>query len=385
MTPGARVQAAIEVIDKVRAGMATEQALTRWARGARYAGSKDRAAVRDHVFDALRMWRSAAERGGGESGRHRMLGVLLLQGKDPAELFTGEGHAPACLAEDEGGSAELSEEAVRDVPDWIWGAFLDDHGPAKAAEIAQTLRCRAPITLRINGLMGDPNVAREVLAEDGIETRANPRADLALTVTEGARRVAQSRAYRDGLVELQDAASQAAIEALPLSVGMRVLDYCAGGGGKSLALAARLGGGPVWAHDSDKKRMRDLPGRAERAAADIRIVARPKGPFDLILCDVPCSGSGTWRRAPEAKWRFDKEDLADLRNVQREILSDVAPMLSGEGILVYATCSVMSAENDQIVSWFLSENQDFGLLSSQQVLPDEDGDGFYYAILRRAA
>lgn len=233
--------------------------------------------------------------------------------------------------------------------------------------------------------MGDPNVAREVLDEDGIETRANPRAELALTVTEGARRVAQSRAYRDGLVELQDAASQAAIEALPLSEGMRVLDYCAGGGGKSLALAARLGGGPVWAHDSDKKRMRDLPGRAERAAADIRIVERPKGPFDLILCDVPCSGSGTWRRAPEAKWRFDKQDLADLRNVQREILSDVAPILSGEGILVYATCSVMKAENDQIVSWFLSENQDFGLLSSQQVLPDEDGDGFYYAILRRAA
>ncbi|MHA7877257.1 RsmB/NOP family class I SAM-dependent RNA methyltransferase [Roseivivax sp.] len=384
MTPGARVQAAAEILDRVAGGMAAEQALTRWARGARFAGSKDRAAVRDHVFDALRMWRSAAAAGGGTTGRARMIGLLRQQGLAPEELFTGEGHAPAPLSDAEALAPEVPEAEARDLPDWLFEALSTDHGADQAREIAQTLRARAPITLRVNLLKTNRDVAAEALAEEGIATRPNPRAETALSVTENPRRVAGSRAFRAGLVELQDAASQVAVADLPLSPGDRVLDYCAGGGGKSLALAARLGGGPVWAHDADPRRMRDLPDRAARAGADLRVTERPKGPFDLVLTDVPCSGSGTWRRAPEAKWRLTPEALADLCATQAAILREVAPLVRPGGVLAYATCSVLTRENVAQVAAFLAEHPEFSLSREALALPDAEGDGFYHAVLQRA-
>ena len=138
----------------------------------------------------------------------------------------------------------------------------------------------------------------------GIETRTSPLADTALQVVTNARRVRQSPAFTTGLVELQDAASQAVIAALPDLSGATVLDYCAGGGGKALAMAAR--GAQVTAHDADAGRMRDLPDRAARAGARIALAPQPKGLFDLVLTDVPCSGSGAWRRAPEGKWALTR-------------------------------------------------------------------------------
>ncbi|MCE0507141.1 RsmB/NOP family class I SAM-dependent RNA methyltransferase [Roseivivax sp. GX 12232] len=384
MTPGARVQAAVEILDRVAGGMAAEQALTRWARGARFAGSKDRAAVRDHVFDALRMWRSSAAAGGGTTGRARMIGLLRQQGLAPEKLFTGEGHAPAPLSDAEARAPEVPEAEARDLPDWLLEALSTDHGIDQAREIAQTLRARAPIILRVNLLKTNRDVAAEALAEEGIATTPNPRAETALSVTENPRRVAGSRAFREGLVELQDAASQAAMADLPLSPGDRVLDYCAGGGGKSLALAARLGGGPVWAHDADPRRMRDLPDRAARAGADLRVTDRPEGPFDLVLTDVPCSGSGTWRRAPEAKWQLTPEALAGLCATQAAILREVAPLVRPGGVLAYATCSVLTRENAAQVAAFLAEHPEFFLSREALALPDAEGDGFYHAVLQRA-
>ncbi|SIS78030.1 16S rRNA (cytosine967-C5)-methyltransferase [Roseivivax lentus] len=381
MTPAARYQVAAEILDQVAAGASAEQALTRWARASRYAGSKDRAAIRDHVFDALRMWRSAAAAGGGETGRARILGLLRLQGVDPAEVFTGTGYAPPTLTPEEAAPRDVPEADARDLPDWLWPVFRDALGE-KAGPVAQSLRSRAPVSLRANLLKTDRAGAARALAAEGIETRPNPRAETALTVTGNPRRVAGSAAYRDGLVELQDAASQAAVAALPLAPGMRVLDYCAGGGGKALAMAARTGDA-VEAHDAAPERMRDLPARAQRAGADIRPVTRPEPPYDLVLCDAPCSGSGTWRRAPEAKWRLDPQRLEALLATQGAILNAAAALLAPGGVLAYATCSVLTPENDAQIDAFLERHPDFAAGDKRLMLPDDDGDGFFHALLTR--
>lgn len=384
MTPGARVQAVVEILDRIATGTPAEQSLTNWARGARYAGSKDRAAVRDHVFDVLRRWRSTACTGGGETGRARMLGLLRQQGADPDALFTGAGHAPAPLSDSERGSgAEPEGPAARDLPDWLSPLFDVSLG-AGAADVAEALRHRAPVFLRANLLRTTPDEAVAALAEGGIVARPHPLASTALEVTDGARRVAGSRAYAEGLVELQDAASQAVVEALPLGPGMRVLDYCAGGGGKALAIAA-LTGGPVEAHDADPGRMSNLLDRAARAGARIRIASDPRGPCDLVLCDAPCSGSGAWRRAPEGKWRLDRDRLDGLLTVQADILGTAARLVGPGGTLAYATCSVLAPENGEQVARFLARHPGWRESFHRQFLPADGGDGFFVAALTQSA
>ncbi len=384
MTPGARLQAAAEVLDRIAGGMAAEQALLGWSRGARYAGSKDRAAVRDHVFDTLRRWRSTAVQGGGESGRARLIGLLRQQGIAPETLFTGDGHAPAPLTDAETAAGALPEGAeARDMPDWL-DALLTESLGDEAGPAAEALRERAPVFLRVNSLRGDLAAAQEALAAEGIETRPHPLAAGALEVTEGARRIAQGRAFAEGLVELQDVASQAVVEALPLAPGQRVLDYCAGGGGKALAMAARTGG-EIEAHDAEPRRMSDLPARAERAGARVRPVAKPKGAYDLVLCDVPCSGSGAWRRAPEGKWRLTPDRLEELQKVQAEILDIAARLVRPGGVLAYATCSMLAPENGAQIAAFTQRHPEWTVTEQRQYLPRDGGDGFYHALLKRAS
>jgi 16S rRNA (cytosine967-C5)-methyltransferase len=384
MTPAARIATAAEILDAVSDGMAAEQALTRWARGARFAGSKDRAAVRDHVFDALRRWRSAACAGGGTDGRRVMLGLLRLDGADPEEIFTGRGHAPPSLTEAErAGGSPPEGRAGWDMPDWIADRLERAHGVEAAARLAKALRERAPVTLRVNTLKSDVPSALGKLEADGISARPNPLCNTALTVTEGARRIAQGAAYRDGLVELQDAASQAVAALVPLTPEARVLDYCAGGGGKTLALAARMGGGPVVAHDADPRRMRDLPDRAARAGARVERVDHPDSLYHAVLTDAPCSGSGAWRRSPEAKWRLTPERLSELNSIQDDILDRAAELTAPAGTLVYATCSILAEENDARIDAFLARTTGWHAVLRRAFDPDVDGDGFFTAHLTR--
>ncbi|MEZ5714880.1 MAG: RsmB/NOP family class I SAM-dependent RNA methyltransferase [Paracoccaceae bacterium] len=305
MTPGARVQAAIDCLDRIAGGEAAEKVLTLWARGARYAGSKDRAAVRDHVYDVLRRRRACAALGGGEDGRALMLGLIRAQGGAPGAVFTGEGHAPEALSPEEAAAGGAAPD-LPEVPDWLLPRFEALYGDAMGEALAPLAR-RAGVFLRVNLQKTDPAGAIAALARDGIAAEPGPLARGALRVTEGERRIATSEAYRAGLVELQDAASQAAMETLPLREDMTVLDYCAGGGGKTLALAGRVSA-RFFAHDANPARMRDLPPRAERAGLGVRLLSTAQlpgqGPYDLVLCDAPCSGSGTWARDPDAKARF---------------------------------------------------------------------------------
>jgi len=386
MTPGARAAAAIEVLDAIGAGIAAEKALQTWARGARYAGSKDRAAVRDHVFDVLRRWRSTAAIGGGATGRARVIGALRLQGIDPTMLFTGEGHAPGPL-----NSAELhvdarpSPQEMRDLPDWLWPRF-EASLQGQAGSAAEALRHRAPVMLRVNPRRGSVEEAQARLAAEGITATPVAIAVNALAVTAGERKIARSSPYMQGLVELQDGSSQAAMEHLDIPNTARVLDYCAGGGGKLLAMASRADG--TWlAHDSAPERMTDLPARAARAGIEVTLLKTSEladaAPFDLVLCDVPCSGSGTWRRTPEAKWRLTPERLAELGRIQGEILRQAAGLVAPEGCLAYATCSVLEMENQAVIDAFCRDHPSWAPVHIHQWPISLAGDGFFLAKLYR--
>ena len=383
MTPAARLQAAIEVLDRVHAGAAPEAALTNWARANRYAGSGDRAAVRDHVYDVLRRKRSCAALGGAETGRGLVLGLLRGQGGDHA-AFDGSRHAPAPLSPAEhahlGADHPLSELVALDCPDWLAPRLRASLG-ADFAPVMEALRHRAPVFLRANLARTDRDAAIAALAEEGIDARPHPLASTAIEVTGNARRVRQSGAFAAGLVELQDAASQAVVEALPSLKGLNVLDFCAGGGGKALAMAAL--GARVHAHDIAPARMKDIPDRAQRAGVHITVTQRPAGPFDLVLVDAPCSGSGSWRRDPWGKWALDQARLDSLLRTQMQVLDQAARLVAPGGWLAYATCSLLRCENDLRIKAFLDQAAGYAVHGSLRLTPLDGGDGFFLATLGR--
>ncbi|WP_102110127.1 RsmB/NOP family class I SAM-dependent RNA methyltransferase [Oceaniglobus roseus] len=386
MTPEAHVAAAIEVLDAVIGGDSAERVLTTWGRQHRFAGSGDRAAIRDHVFDALRRLRSSAARGGAMTGRGVMIGLLRDRGTDPETLFTGEGHAPAPLdAAERRLPPEPDPLDALDCPAWLAPALSTSLG-ADFAPVMEALRHRAPVFLRANLARTTPGAAADRLAGEGIETRPHPLAATALEVLTHPRRVASSAAFREGLVELQDAASQAVADAVPLVRGSRLLDYCAGGGGKTLAMAARTPA-RYFAHDADAGRMADLPGRAKRA--NVRVDLLQTGdlagqpPFDTVFVDAPCSGSGSWRRAPQGKWRLDAAGLDRLTALQDGILDSAAALVAANGHLVYATCSLLDAENRDRVAAFLGRAPGWSCLTERRLTPLDGGDGFYVAVLNR--
>ena len=384
MTPGARVAAAIEILDMIHDGQAVEKSLTAWARRSRFAGSKDRAAVRDHVFDTVRNWRADAVRGGSGTGRGRMIGRLRALDMDIDALFHGEGHSPEPLTDEEkvAGQGPTEQADVWNMPDWILPELERSLGES-AADTAVMLQSRAPITLRVN--LGKCNISQAAadLAEIGIETQANPVCSTALSITAGERKLRNSPAYLEGWVELQDASSQAIVADLPEAE--KILDYCAGGGGKALALAAQ--GRKVIAHDINFDRMMDIPARAERAGTSIKLLAtdmiKAEGLFDLVLVDAPCTGSGAWRRSPEGKWALTEERLAELTVVQDSILDETVQYVSQGGTLVFGTCSVFKCENEDRISAFLARHSGWKCVKQTRLDVSEMADGFFAAHLKR--
>jgi 16S rRNA (cytosine967-C5)-methyltransferase len=390
MRPGARAAAAIAILDRWLVGEPVERALTNWARGSRFAGSGDRAAVRDLVYDALRRRRSAAALGGSDTGRGLVLGLLREGGSDPAILFSGERYAPPSLTATERAceatTDELSESVAVDCPEWLEPGLRRSLG-SDFLPVMRALRDRAPVWLRVNRLRASRDAVIVSLAAEGIETRPHDRNPDALEVVGPARRLRTSRPFRNGEVELQDIAPQQAMMHLPVWPGMRVLDYCAGGGGKSLALAARCPGITLYAHDADQGRLTDLPVRAERAGAKIAVLPpgdlRKADPCDLVLCDAPCSGSGAWRRNPEGKWMLDARSLCNYCEIQAEILDTAMELVGAGGLLAYATCSLLDAENQHQTRRFLQRHRYWKCIDERRLLPPSDGDGFYMAVLQR--
>jgi 16S rRNA (cytosine967-C5)-methyltransferase len=399
VTPAARIQAAIGIIDRWNAGPeALDHVLARWGRENRYAGSADRRAIADLVYDAVRRLRSAAWTAGAPddfSGRNVLIGSLLLDGLDRgalAALFSGAPHAPAPLTEAEAARlgrplADAPRPVRLDFPDW-----LAPHLEAVPDAALARMRERAPVFLRVNLLRAGPEAALLALAGDGIAAEPGPLSPTCLRVVGGARLLARSRAFREGLVEPQDAASQAVVDYARPRPGETVLDYCAGAGGKTLALAAAMRGqGTLHAHDIDPARLARLAGRARRAGVSPILhppgaTAGLAGSCDLVLVDAPCSGAGTWARHPDAKWRLAPAALATHTARQDAILDAASRAVRPGGRLVYATCSLLAAENGDRVRAFLARQPEFRAGRPALALtPLDGGDGFFAAeLLRRA-
>lgn len=392
MTPNARYAASIEILDRILAGDPAEKTLTNWARSNRYAGSKDRAAVRDIVFDCLRQKRSFMHLSGFDGARGLIAGHILAAGSDVSTVFTSERFAADVLSDAEGDSIIVEKptapDATRlDIPDWIEpnlrAALADDFNASLEA-----LQNRAPLDLRLNSKKTTLKQVQTALAKEGIETKTVANTPNALRVTHNPRRVVMSEVYKNGMIEIQDAGSQGVVNALPLDGVQSVLDYCAGGGGKTLAMAASAGSGVKFdAYDQNKARMNDLPIRASRAGAFVQVLQTDPvlmdKTYDLVVLDVPCSGTGAWRRNPDGKWRFTEADLQEIIAVQSEILTKAEKLVAKGGTLAYVTCSLLREENECQIEQFLTTHENWNSVCSQHFKLTQGTDGFFLNLLQK--
>ncbi len=386
MLPAAQVQAAIEILDEIlEAEHNAEIVIARWFRRHRFAGSKDRVAIRDYIYDALRNLRLYSAIGGGTRGRAVMIGSLLNRGSDLWSVFSGQGYAPSKLDPEEiGPFPEPSIQERLNIADWLWPIWQLDLGD-EAQQIAEKLTQRAPVFLRVNLIKSSVTHAIEMLEKDEIKAIAHETVPTALLVLKNSKSISKSVAYLDGLVELQDASSQMSICSLPRILDGPILDFCAGGGGKSLALAAWFRD-RVFAYDVAMSRMKDLPSRARRASAEIVCLSEKnlsKQKYGLVFCDVPCSSSGAWRRDPWAKHMLKEKNLEELIQVQRRILRKSYEFVKPGGYLVYVTCSVLRRENIFQIEAITSSLKTLECIESKQIMPSHDGDGFFYSYMKK--
>ncbi len=385
MTPGAHIAAAIEVLDQILAGKNAEVSLNKWGRSNRFAGSGDRYAIRDIVYDALRQKNSLTKRSKNISGRSWIIALLKKREVNLDEYFGTTRYSPPKIKKWELELLPIENESdLYDIPDWLWPKWKASLG-IKAIEVADTLKERANIFLRVNIIKGTREDAIQALEKDGIISKFHPTVSTALIVNKGTRKIKNSEAYNIGLVELQDASSQASVLKLNIDQNGPILDFCAGGGGKSLALSAYLNK-PIFAYDANFERMKDLPNRARRSGANIRVIKSndlKKSHYGIVFCDAPCSGSGSWRRDPEGKWSLTLQDYERLLTLQENILATASQLVKPNGNLVYATCSILKDENNAQIQKFLKNTNDWELRREKFSIPSELGDGFYFCILNR--
>jgi 16S rRNA (cytosine967-C5)-methyltransferase len=422
MRDGGRIAAAIEVLADIETRhRPAHLALKSWGGDARYAGAKDRAFVSGLVLDALRRRRSTAWAMGEESDRARVLGVLRLVwgwSVERLEAAAEETHGPGALTEAE--RAHLAQPVSLDdapapvsgdYPDWLDAALERVFGAARALE-GQALAARAPVDLRVNALKSDAEHVLKALAPFHPEPLAFPAGAIrvpAPAASERAAPVEAAPAFEKGWFEVQDAGSQIAAAAAGDVRGRQVLDFCAGGGGKTLALAAMLGNtGQLYAYDADARRLAETVRRAQRAGVrglQVRSPIDPKaldgleGRMDVVFVDAPCTGSGTWRRHPDAKWRLTPQQLERRIAEQDAVLVAAAPFVKPGGRLIYVTCSLLAEENEDRVAAFVAAHPAFAAepveLTGAERWRTSDGflrltphtagtDGFFVSILARS-
>jgi 16S rRNA (cytosine967-C5)-methyltransferase len=432
MTPGARAAAAIEVLADIEARKRpAAEALKDWGLAHRFAGSSDRAAIGNLVFDALRMRASAAYAMGEDSPRALVLRTLAaswhMSPEAVSAIVDGARHAPPPLSQAErvGLEREIPEDAPAhikgDYPDWLQSEFARAFG-ARAAEQGAALARRAPVDLRVNTLKADREKVLKALRR--FEAGPTPHSPLGLRIQHepGPGRsphVEAEPGHGKGWYEVQDEGSQLATMLAGANPRQQVIDLCAGAGGKTLALAALMENtGQLYAYDADRVRLRPIFERLKRAkarnvqvlqAGDREALAKLEGKMDLVLIDAPCTGSGVWRRRPDAKWRLSPQMLEARRAEQIAVLEEAAPLVKPRGRLAYITCSVLPSENRDQVDAFLARHSEFELVPWpklwEQALPEvpavasADGsvetlqmtplshgtDGFFVAVLERQA
>ncbi|HEX3497230.1 MAG TPA: RsmB/NOP family class I SAM-dependent RNA methyltransferase [Methylocella sp.] len=390
MTPGARISAAIEVVAEIEARKRpAADALKDWGLSHRFAGSKDRAAIASLVFDAQRKRASSAFMMGDETPRASVLGALRqvreMSAGALAALCSGEGHAPPPLNEAEaerlsaGDLTAAPSFVAGDFPAWLEPSLAAVFGPAVVAEMS-ALATRAPVDLRVNTL----KATREKVLASLTHLCAAPTPysplGLRLPLAPDGRgpALAAEPAYIKGRAEIQEEGSQLAAILALAKPGEQVLDLCAGAGGKTLALAASMQNkGQIHATDRDGARLMRSIARLERAGARNVQLHAPRGKnnvlggleerCDLVYVDAPCTGTGTWRRSPDAKWRIRPGALATRIEEQDLALEEAARFVKPRGRILYATCSVLREENEDRLAAFLTSHTDYKSLPAMEL------------------
>lgn len=405
MRIGGRLQGAIEVLTEVEERKRPiANALKDWGTAHRFAGSGDRAAIGNIVYDALRLKLSHAWLMDDESPAALAHAVLYRQwGFTPealAEQLDGDRFAPAPLPE-----ATLAAFARRnlsdapdhvraDLPEWIVPAFRENFGDSWLVE-AEALNLRPSLDLRVNTLKAERGKVKKALARAGADLTAIAPHGLRIPPGSGADRlpnVTAELAFQKGWFEVQDEGSQIVARLADAHAGQQVLDYCAGGGGKTLALAADMdNAGQVHAYDADRTRLAPIIERLRRAGTrNVQVhddAAALEGlAFDRVLVDAPCTGTGTWRRRPDIKWRLSEKNLDERAAQQADVLAAASQFVKPGGLLIYVTCSLLPAENQARIAAFLECNDAFSALDMKAIwqarfpeaatLPHFTGDRF---------
>jgi 16S rRNA (cytosine967-C5)-methyltransferase len=409
MTPAARLSAAIELLGNIDTQrVPVPNALKEWGTSHRFAGSGDRAAIAGLVFDVLRRRSSSAYLMDADTPRARLLGMLKLErGMDVdavAALCNGEGFAPAALTDAE--RSALTSRTLKDAPAHIAGDFpewLDPHltavfGDDRVAE-ATAMASRAPLDMRVNTLKAKREKVLGSMKHLGASV--TPWSPMGLRIELGADArnpgIHSEEDFIKGAVEVQDEGSQLAALLTGAKPGQQVIDLCAGAGGKTLALAAMMEGkGRLIATDRDKRQLAPIHERLSRAGIHNADVRTPKGPADtlddikasadLVVIDAPCTGTGTWRRNPDAKWRMRPGALDIRLKDQIEVLERAAPLTKPGGHIAYITCSVLPQENSDQVKAFVGRHPEYSIVPPVQTvaaLGEKAGD-FTKATLQSA-
>lgn len=433
MTPAARLAAAASILDSIAQGrQPAEAVLKAWGQQNRFAGSKDRRAIADRVYKVLRArGRLSWAMGGRDDGRALVIGSLSLIDGLSLEaieaLHSGEGYGPRPLSKQErsrltAGEGELPGWVSAGLPEFVIGDFRSVYGEDWFREARDLMLPRAPIDLRVNGARGSMDEVEAELKAAGLSPERTPWSVWGLRLpAEPPPNVQALDSFRSGAVEIQDEGSQIACWLAGARPGLTVVDYCAGGGGKTLGLAQAMEGqGRLVASDVVQKRIDNIRPRLARAGAqaELRLLGQNGGGMedltgqaDLVFVDAPCSGSGTWRRRPEDAWRLTPEEVERLHALQVRVLSQACRLVKPGGRLVYATCSMLSRENEASCAAFEASRPEFRPLpvaeavrsasltdAARERLPriadghrlrlspaTSDTDGFFVALYERAS
>lgn len=432
MTPAARVAAAIDVLDAIgKERRPAADVLKSWGLAHRFAGSGDRAAIAGLVYDALRRHSSSAWIMGADTPRAAVLGMLKrergMSEEAIARLADGSKYAPERLSDDERARLDAATldgapaHVAGDYPEWLEPHFARTFAGTRAEEGA-ALASRAPLDLRANALKATREDARDALADLAVQETPWSPFGLRMALVADAKNPAvhAEPAFLKGLVEVQDEGSQLAALFSGAKAGEQVVDLCAGAGGKTLALAAMMENkGQLFATDDDKRRLAPIHERLARSGARNVQVRTPKsvgteiddlnGRMDLVLIDAPCTGTGAWRRNPDAKWRIRPGALDQRRKDQAEVLDRAASLTKTGGRIAYITCSVLDDENGEQIRAFTDRHPEFTIVPPaevaaalggqaprflEQALVSGEGllmtplrtgtDGFFVSLLRKA-
>ena len=423
-----RLAAAIEVITEVTdRHRPVNGALSDWGKAHRFAGSSDRAAIGNIVYDVMRQRALLASVMDSDTPRALVLGcanrVMNISVEELSDLVSAK-HGPGGLTEEE--TTSLSADRVPDagphvqanIPEWLMPSFVTAFGDGSVRH-GQALAVRAPVDIRANLLKTTREKLLGQLSKfDAVEAPYAPDA-IRIEVPEGLKRTPNLEAepsFQRGAFEIQDAASQVAARMCCAEAGQQVADICAGSGGKTLALASAMGNrGQIHAWDADRNRLKPIIARLNRAGVhNVQVIPADEpekldelaGRMDRVLVDAPCSGSGSWRRKPDAKWRLTPESLVNRGDDQRAVLARAAPLVKPGGRLIYVTCSLLPEENTDQIEAFLASSPDFAVLPYsavwEQCLPgdapassdgstgtlllspaDHNVDGFFIAVMQR--